>query len=133
MQAVPWYGILETGHVAMDVDHRKLVDLFNLLGDSIKDCKGKDFCDSVLDNIIQDAKTSFVLEETLMAKHHYPKADEHMAEHAAMIERALNYRISLDVNSARAYMTLVHFAEVWLCYHILFFDKELADFLGRIT
>jgi len=133
MQAVPWYGILETGHVAMDVDHRKLVDLFNLLGDSIKDCKGKDFCDSVLDNIIQDAKASFVLEETLMARHHYPKVNEHMVEHAAMIERALNYRISLDVNSAGAYMALVHFAEVWLCYHILFFDKELAGFFARIS
>ncbi len=119
----------------MDVDHRKLVDLFNLLGDSIKDCKGKDSCDSVLDNIIQDAKASFVLEEMLMAKHqhHYPKADEHMPKHAAMIERALNYRISLDVNSAGAYMALVHIAEVWLCYHILFFDKELAGFLRRIT
>ena len=41
-------------------------------------------------------------QETLMAKHHYPKTDEHVAEHAAMIERALNYRISLDVNSARS-------------------------------
>ena len=117
----------------MDVDHRKLVDLFNLLGDGIKDCKGKDFCDSVLDNIIRNAKASFVLEEALMAKHNYAKADEHIAEHAAMIERALDFRISLDVDSAGAYMTLVHFAEVWLCYHIFFFDKELAGFLGRIA
>ena len=115
----------------MDVDHRKLVDLFNLLGEGISNRKGKEFCVRILDEIIELGKTNFELEDKLMTAHRYPKGEEHSAKHATMMERALSYRNNLDVDAAGAYMALVHFAEVWLCYHIIFFDKELARFLAR--
>lgn len=117
----------------MDVDHRKLVDLFNSLGESISNREGKDACLRTLDEIIQLGKANFELEDELMVIRRYPKAESHTAKHAAMIERAVIYRTNLDPDSPEAYMGLVYFAEVWLCYHIIFFDKELARFIAQTT
>ena len=47
------------------------------------------------------------------------------------IRQALDYRESFDVDSAATRATLMRFPEVWLAYHILFSDKELAAFLAR--
>ena len=64
-----------------------------------------------------------------MAQHRYPKAEQHAAEHAMLIRQALDYRKSFDADPAAAKSSLTHFADVWLAFHILFSDKELAAFL----
>ena len=80
---------------------------------------------------IEHAKAHFELEEQLMAQHHYPKSDQHKAEHAMLIDQALNYRATFAVDAVESPVAVAHFPEVWLAFHILFSDKDLADFLAR--
>ncbi len=130
MDAVPWWDILKTGHAAMDADHRTLVELVNRLAEGIRDRKGKEFFDKALDDVIHNTKAHFEREEKLMAERHYPKAAQHAQEHAALIQRVLDYGIKFEADAESSYAALIHFAEVWLCHHILFADKELAGFLA---
>ncbi len=130
MDWIAWDDTLETGHARMDADHRKLAELFDLLRAAVEHGRGKASCAALIDDIIGHAKTHFEREQRLMAQYRYPKAEQHAAEHAMLIRQALDYRESFDVDSAAAKSTLLRFADVWLAFHILFSDKELAAFLG---
>jgi hemerythrin-like metal-binding protein len=131
MDWIAWDDTLDTGHARMDAEHKEQAQLFNRLRDAVEGNEGKAACAKVLDGIIGHAKTHFEMEQRLMAQHRYPKAEHHAAEHAMLIHQALDYRESFDVDSAATRATLMRFPEVWLAYHILFSDKELAAFLAR--
>ena len=131
MDWITWDHTLKIGHARMDADHKELAELFNLLPHAVEHRKGKDFCAKVLDDIIQHARMHFDLEQQLMAQHHYPKTEQHTAEHAMLIDQALHYKATFDMDSSGSHIGLTRFPEVWLAFHILFSDKELADFLAR--
>jgi hemerythrin-like metal-binding protein len=131
MDSIPWYEILETRHTVMDDDHRKLVELLNRLAAGVKKRKAAADCLKLLDEIIEHTKSHFELEQRLMAQHHYPSAGQHAAEHSMLINQAEDYRATLDLDAPGAHTALMHFAEVWLSFHILFSDKELAQFLAK--
>ena len=133
MDWITWDHTLKIGHARMDADHKELAELFNLLPHAVEHRKGKDFCAKVLDDIIQHARMHFDLEQQLMAQHHYPKTEQHTAEHAMLIDQALHYKATFDMDSSGSRIALTRFPEVWLAFHILFSDKELADFLARIA
>ena len=126
-----WDNTLETGHARMDADHLELATLFNLLREAVEQRKGKEFCASVLDRIIQHAKEHFRREQQLMAKHHYPKIEQHTAEHVMLLNQALNYRATFDTGAAEPQIAVIDFPDVWLGFHILFSDKDLARFLAH--
>ena len=131
MDWIAWDETLETGHARMDADHKELAGLFNLLRDAVEAGKGKSACGKILDDIIMRAQAHFEREQQLMAQHRYPKAEEHGAEHAMLIRQALDYRGRFDLGSAASRSELMSFPEVWLSFHILFSDKELAAFVAR--
>ena len=133
MDWITWDHTLKIGHARMDADHKELAELFNLLPHAVEHRKGKDFCAKVLDDIIQHARMHFDLEQELMAQHRYPKTEQHGAEHAMLIDQALQYKATFDMDSSGSHIGLTRFPEVWLAFHILFSDKELADFLARIA
>jgi hemerythrin len=131
MDWISWDHTLRTGHAKMDADHKALADLFNLLPRAVEQGKGRDFCAKVLDDIIQHATVHFELEQQLMAQHHYPKAVQHTGEHAMLLEQALQYKASFDIDSSESRLALARFPDVWLGFHILFSDKDLANFLAH--
>ncbi|MBI5908741.1 MAG: hemerythrin family protein [Betaproteobacteria bacterium] len=115
----------------MDADHIGLAELFGLLADAVDKRKGEDFYGSLLDDIIRHAQAHFDRENRLMAEYHYPKSDQHKAEHAMLISQALNYRATFAADSTESPVAVARFPDVWLAFHILFSDKELAEFLTR--
>ena len=126
-----WDGTLETGHARLDADHKALASLFNLLREAAEQRREKEFCGLVLEQIIAHAGAHFELERQLMAKHHYPKLEQHAAEHAMLIDQAVNYKAAFDAGADRPQIALTDFPDVWLAFHILFSDKDLARFLAQ--
>jgi hemerythrin-like metal-binding protein len=133
MDSIPWYEALETRHDAMDDDHRRLVELLNQLADRISKRRGHGPCMSLLEEIIGHTKSHFALEQQLMADYRYPRMSRHAAEHAMLVKQAEDFRATFDPDAPGALTQLMHFAEVWLSFHILFSDKELAQFLAART
>src|SRR5512141_386081 len=131
MDWIAWDESLDTGDSRMDTEHRELAQLFNRLRDAVDSGAGKAACAEVLDGIIGHAQAHFALEQQLMAQHAFPKAEQHAAEHAMLLRQARDYRDSFDVDTAAARAAAMKFPEVWLAYHILFSDKELAAFLAH--
>ena len=131
MDWISWDQTLKTGHARMDADHEALAELFNLLPQAVERRQGRELCAKVLDDIIQHARTHFDLEQQLMAQYRYPKIAQHTAEHATLIEQALHYKANFDMDSSSSRIALARFPDVWLGFHILFSDKDLANFLAR--
>lgn len=130
MDWIAWDESLDTGDTRMDAEHRELAQLFNRLRDAVEGGAGKAACATLLDGIIGHAQAHFELEQQLMARHAFPKAEQHAAEHAMLLRQARDYRDSFDLDTAAAREAAMKFPEVWLAYHILFSDKELAAFLA---
>jgi hemerythrin len=131
MDWIGWDETLETGDAGMDADHKQLAGLFNRLREALASGEGKAFCSAVLDDIIRHTRAHFELEQGLMTQHRYPKAEQHAAEHAMLIRQALDFRNSFDADPDASRPAQMRFADVWLAFHILFSDKELAAFLAR--
>ena len=131
MASMLWDSTLVTGHTRMDADHVELAGLFDLLREAVEQSKGKEFCGMVLDQIIEYAGKHFDLEQQLMAKHRYPGMEVHTAEHAMLLAQVLEYRGAFDALAAAPKIALIDFPDVWLGFHILFSDKDLALFLAR--
>jgi len=131
MDWIVWDHDLETGNARMDADHREMATMFNRLRDVVESGAERAACAQVLDDIIGHAKAHFEMEQRLMTQHRYPKADQHAAEHAMLIRQVHDFRENFEVDTAASKSTLMQFPEVWLGYHILFSDKELAAFLAH--
>lgn len=131
MEWIAWDDSLDTGDAGMDAEHKELAQLFDRLRGAVEGGQGKASCAKVLDDIIGHAESHFEREQQLMAQHAYPKREQHAAEHAMLIRQVLDYKENFDVDSAESRSALMNFPEVWLTYHILFSDKELAAFLAR--
>ena len=131
MNWVPWDDTLRTGHAGMDADHGRLTELFNLLAGTVEQDQGTDACARLLDDIVEHTRAHFAQEEELMAQYHYPEREQHIAEHAMLIDQALGYRATFEADRAASPVAVSAFPEVWLAYHILFTDKHLADFLAQ--
>ena len=109
MDWIAWDDSLDTGHTRMDAEHKQLAQLFNRLRDAVDGGEGKAACAEVLDGIIGHAQAHFELEQQMMARHAYPKATQHAAEHAMLLRQARDYRDSFDVNTAAARAAAMEF------------------------
>jgi len=132
MNTLAFYEEVGTGNAMMDVDHKNLVDLFNLLANGIEDHMGRDFCRNIIEEIDRTTKAHFAKEQRLMAEVHYPMASQHAGEHAMLLGQLHDFMAEFVVDSSEARMALVRFAEVWLDFHILFSDKKFAEFLASM-
>jgi hemerythrin len=130
MTWILWDNTLETGQARMDEDHRELARLFDLLSEAVAQRREREFCSSVVDQIIEHARTHFELEQQFMAERHYPKIKQHTAEHDMLLAQALECRAAFDAGDGPK-IALADFPDVWLSFHILFSDKDLAQFLAQ--
>ena len=83
----------------------------------------------MLDDLIAHTRAHFGMEEQLMSSSSYPFAEEHRAEHARLIEDALDYKAKFDA-SAEPSISMLYFFNQWLTQHILASDRELASYLA---
>jgi len=130
MDWIVWDHSLETGNAKMDADHRELAGLFDQLREAAEGGGGSAACSRVLDNIVEHTKAHFALEQRLMTQYQYPKTEQHAAEHTMLIRQALEFRERFNRDFAASKAEVIQFPDVWLTFHILFSDKDLAAFLA---
>ena len=126
-----WDNTLVTGQAGLDGDHEEMARLFNLLRDTAEQRRDKESCSLVLAQIIEHASTHFELERQLMVQRRYPKIEQHDGEHIMLLAQAIEYKAAFDAGTVGPEIALTDFPDVWLSFHILFSDKDLARFLAE--
>ena len=127
-----WDSSLSVQIQEIDEDHRRLVDLFNILNHSVEDGDAGNYIEAVLEELINCTVWHFSHEERLMIKHGYTGLEEHHKEHQDLINSARALQQKFLQEDEPLSSEDIEFLEQWLTGHILGADMELGAYLGEV-
>jgi hemerythrin-like metal-binding protein len=130
MALVDWNKDLSVGVAQFDKDHKKLVEILNSLHDAMKEGKGKDKLQSLVDQMFQYAAQHLATEEKLMVKYHYPDYVSHKKEHDAFVKEVTTFKEQLDNGKILISSKVTQFLKDWLVNHICCCDKKYGPFFS---
>lgn len=132
MKDLVWDNSLSVDVKEIDEDHRKLLELFNLLNHSVNAGDGASYIEAVLEELISFTVWHFRHEERLMLKYGYAAVAEHKMEHQQLIESARTLQQKFLHGEKKLSVADIAFLEHWVTGHILGADMELGACLGRV-
>jgi hemerythrin-like metal-binding protein len=116
----------------IDEDHRRLVDLFNILSHSVADGDAANYIEAVLEELVCCTVWHFRHEERLMLKFAYDGFEEHKTEHQELIDSAKELQQKFVQEGKQMTSQDIEFLEHWLTGHIYAADMKLGVFLGQV-
>ena len=131
MKDLVWDNALSVDVEEIDDDHRKLVDLFNLLNHAAAEGESSEYIEAILEELLTCTAWHFSHEERLMVKYGYDGLDEHRKEHQSLIESARRMQKKFLEGGRQVSADEVEFLEHWLTGHILGPDMELGSYLAE--
>ena len=132
MKDIVWDEILSVGVAEIDEDHRKLVNIFNILNHSVMAEESSDYLAATLAELINCTVWHFSHEERLMLKHRYEGIEEHKAEHRELIKSAKELQQEILQADKPVVDEHIEFLERWLTEHILTADLRLGSYLAQV-
>lgn len=129
MALIEWKDIYETGIVALDNEHRTLVEQINRLGQVLRNKSGDDALGEIL-AVLQDyTENHFRHEERLMQEYGYPDLAEHREIHQALRDSVAELKAEYADGKEGLAKELYKFLRGWLLGHIVEVDKKYGAFL----
>jgi len=128
-QFFEWKDEYSVGIASIDQQHRKLINLINLLQTATIYSTGGGFEREALDELVNYTVTHFSYEEELMQKHDYPDFEGHKKQHEKMIETVTRILKQYEDNPDSALRDASQFLKDWLIKHINGTDKQYSDYL----
>ena len=132
MKELVWEKILSVEVDEIDEDHRKLVNLFNILSHSVTEGDDPDYLEAVLEELINCTVWHFSHEERLMLKYGYEGIAEHKAEHQELIKSVKELQQKFLQTGKIIANEDIEFLECWLSEHILTTDMRLGSYLAQV-
>jgi len=130
MPILRWTQDLSVKIIEIDNQHKELVNLINILHDSMKERKEKDALRKVLNDLVDYTVYHFETEERLFRKYDYPDYLSHKKEHDDLIKRVLKISREYERDKVVVTLDLISFLEKWLDNHIINVDKKYISFLN---
>ena len=132
MKDIIWNNTLSVEVEEIDEDHRRLVELFNLLSRAVADGESSAYVDALLEELITCTVWHFRHEERLMIRHAYPKYEEHLSEHEELVDSAKALQQRYREQDKQISKEDIRFLEHWLTDHILSTDMDLGAYLAEV-
>ena len=123
MPLMEWDNSLSVGVTEIDDQHKKLVDHLNVLNDAMKERRGKEVMDGILEGLVEYAATHFATEEKYFDEYNYPKSTAHTKEHTNFVINIMEFKKGFDDGKVTLTMDLMYFLKDWLAKHINGSDK----------
>ena len=131
MALIQWNESLSVKVVEIDQQHQKLVSMINDLNDAMKQGKGKDVLDKIVNGVVGYTSTHFSTEEKYFARFKYPEADSHKKEHAAFVEKVLEFKDGFEKGKLTLSIEIMTFLSDWLKNHIKGSDMKYSQFFNE--
>jgi hemerythrin len=132
MKELTWDKSLSVEVPEIDDDHRRLVELYNMLIRAVAEKESPEYIAAVTDELIASTVRHFLNEERLMRKHGYEGLVEHKAEHEDLVASARELQQKLRDAGRAASTDEVEFLERWLMEHIYGADMKLGSYLSAV-
>lgn len=132
MKDIVWGVVLSVAVDEIDEDHRKLINIFNILNHAVAEGESSEYLAAVLKELINCTVWHFSHEERLMLKHDYKEIEEHKAEHQELINSAIKLQQKILQADKPVSDQDIEFLERWLTGHILTTDMKLGSYLSQV-
>jgi len=129
---IVWGDVLSVEVDEIDEDHRKLVNIFNILNHSVTAGESPEYIAAVLEELINCTVWHFSHEERLMLKYGYEEIDGHKAVHRELIKSAKQLQQKILQADKPVADEDIEFLERWLTEHILTADMRLGAYLSQV-
>ena len=130
MPLFQWTPELSVNVKEIDNQHKQLVNLINLLHDSMKSGKGKDVMGKVLNDLTDYTVYHFGTEERLFQKYRYIEYPQHKKEHDDLTKQVLDVKSKFLAGQTTVTIEVMNFLKDWLNNHIKHSDKKYSAFLN---
>ncbi len=123
---IDWNETYSIGIPLLDAQHQVLFDIANSIPETVDEKKAR----TCIVRLFKYAREHFTAEEAEMRKIAYPKLDEHIRIHDALIEKLSDVAISpLDTDEAN--LVLKRFVLHWIVDHIMIRDKDISRHIAQ--
>lgn len=116
---------------AMDNQHKKLIDLINILSDAVANGAGRDVSIAVVDELVMYAENHFKEEERLLQQADYEGLPAQKKQHAAFCSKVAEFKQGLTSGTVLLSTDIVIFLKDWLLDHIMGMDKQYGPVLNK--
>lgn len=123
---IPWSNVYSVQIPSIDAQHKKLIDLINLLHHQLmENPNDKQIIGEAIQELFDYAQEHFSYEESLLKEHDYPDYFKHKSEHRAFKKKIKSY----SKDSELELHELLFFLQSWLITHIKGVDSKYSAFL----
>ena len=129
MKNIIWDDSLNVDVEEINEDHRRLVDLFNILSHSVAEGDSADYIEAVLEELINCTIWHFSHEERLMLLYKYEGLKEHKEEHGELIKSVRTLQKKFHKENKLLTNEDIDYLANWLTEHIVGFDMNLGFYL----
>ena len=133
MPLISWNESLSVGYEPIDEQHRRLIELINMLQDATTHGGDQHVMGDVLDGLIEYTRFHFATEERLMEAYKYPLNALHTKAHTELRRRVVALRGQFTAGKPVISVNVQLFLKDWLASHILRSDMALGSFLAAST
>jgi hemerythrin len=130
MPLLQWNPSISVLNAEMDSEHKKLVDILNMLYDAMKGGRGKEVLERVFSELIDYTKFHFSDEEKLMEKCSFPGLREHASQHRDLEGQVMDLYNRFKSGQAFISLDVMDFLKEWLTTHIQQSDKKYGEYLN---
>jgi hemerythrin len=124
MTFISWKQEYNTGVEMIDAQHKRLVDIINMLHDAIQAGSEQEALQGILQKLTDYTKYHFGFEEGLLEKLGYAKLEEHKEEHQEFIDLIEGIAGHLRNGKLNTGDMLLKYMRSWLSNHILIEDMR---------
>lgn len=129
MKKITWDESLSVDGGEIDEDHRRLVDLFNMLSRAVEEGDAAEYIDAVLEELVSCTIWHFRHEERLMLMYKYDGLEAHKDEHNDLIDSVRELQQKFHKENKLLINEDIEYLEDWLTQHILGQDMRLGFYL----
>ena len=129
MKNIIWDDSLNVDVEEINEDHRRLVDLFNILSHSVAEGDSAEYIEAVLEELINCTIWHFSHEERLMLLYKYEGLEAHKEEHGELIKSVRTLQKKFHKENKLLTNEDIDYLANWLTEHIVGFDMNLGFYL----
>jgi hemerythrin len=113
----------------IDDQHKKYVEILNLLREGILNKPGKEKISEIFFSLVHYAEHHLIQEEIYFKNYQYPNFAMHKEAHKNFIDRIIKFREDYEHGMDKVCEEMYGFLVDWFENHILKLDKEAFEFL----
>jgi hemerythrin len=123
MPLINWTDELSVGVKDIDNQHKKLVDLINLLNDEMRTGNSKNVLEKIFNDLIEYTVKHFSFEENLMQRISYVNFISHKKGHDELAQKVKKFVEDFKTGKIMLSIEVRDFLKDWILNHIQKVDK----------